>query len=136
MLPAGRSLTTTPTGWWRTQCDGCAQIRVGQRVLAGLPLLSLDGTHHRYHRSRGAAGCSGQGRSDGSAVRQQFAAVVEENHSIAQQAPPLFGVRGDYMGGLTAGRLGWGAGGLVLAHLGPPARGYFDLIGSHPERGA
>ena len=44
-------------------------------------------------------------RRDAMAVRKQFAGVVEEQYSVAQQAPTLFWVRGHDPGRIVVGSL-------------------------------
>jgi hypothetical protein len=48
-------------------------------------------------------------------VRKYLAAVFEENHSVAQQAPPLFGVAGDHVRRIAIKALGVRAAGFVGA---------------------
>jgi hypothetical protein len=59
-------------------------------------------------------------RSDGTAIRKQLSGVVEENHTIAEQAPALFRMRGHDMGGLMIESLGRGTRRLVHTHFVPP----------------
>jgi hypothetical protein len=42
---------------------------------------------------------SGPVGGDGAAIREQFATVVQHDEAVAQQAPALPGVIGDYPGG-------------------------------------
>ena len=55
----------------------------------------------------------GRVRRDPLAARKDFAHVVEHDHSVAQQAPPLLGVTGDRGGGIAVAVVSRGARGLV-----------------------
>ena len=55
-------------------------------------------------------------RVDHSAVGEKFTRVVEEKDAIAQQAPPLLGVRRHGVRGVPVGGFCWGAMRLVRAH--------------------
>jgi hypothetical protein len=52
-------------------------------------------------------------------VGQELARVVEENDAVAQQAPPLLGVEGDYVGRVTVRAVSWRTGGLMWTHCSP-----------------
>ena len=55
-------------------------------------------------------------RVDHSAVGEKLTRVVEEEHAVAQQAPPLLGVKRHGVRGVPVGSLGWRAMRLVRAH--------------------
>jgi hypothetical protein len=56
-------------------------------------------------------------RGDRSAAGQQLAGVVEDDHAVAQQAPPLLGVAGNGAGGLAVSSVGWWARRPVWTHV-------------------
>ncbi len=51
-----------------------------------------------------------------STVGEELTRVVEEKHAVAEEAPPLFGVKRNGVGGLPIGSLGGRALRLVRAH--------------------
>ncbi len=53
------------------------------------------------------------------AAGQYLAPVVEHDHAVAQQAPPLLRVKGDDAGGVAVRALSRGAGGPVWTHYAP-----------------
>ena len=55
-------------------------------------------------------------RIDHSTVGEEFAGVIEQEDTVAQQAPPLLGVKRDGVRGVPVGSLGWRAMRLVRAH--------------------
>jgi hypothetical protein len=59
------------------------------------------------------AGGAGRCGRDHPAAGKDLAHVVEQDHSVAQQAPPLLGVRGDSAGGIAVPVVSRGARGLV-----------------------
>lgn len=62
-------------------------------------------------------------------VRQDLAQVVEHDHPVAQQAPPLLGAAGYRMGGVAVRAVRWRAWGLVQTH-GIPSGTELWLFGS------
>jgi DNA-binding CsgD family transcriptional regulator len=60
------------------------------------------------------------------AVGQDLAGVVEDDHSVAEQAPALLGVAGDSMGGAAVRAVSGWAWGPVWAHGAPP--GYVAAV--------
>jgi len=61
-------------------------------------------------------------RRDWTAFGQQLAVVVEEDHAVAQQAPALFGVAGDDVGGGAVSAVRRRAWGPVWTHCAPQVR--------------
>jgi hypothetical protein len=55
-------------------------------------------------------------RRNDSTVRQQLAGVLEDNHSVAEQAPALFRVADQYARGLPIDPFGRRASGMVGTH--------------------
>jgi hypothetical protein len=55
-------------------------------------------------------------RRDDLAVRKELTGVVEEHHSVAEQAPTLVGVGDQDLRGVVIGGAGGRTRGLVLAH--------------------
>jgi hypothetical protein len=55
-------------------------------------------------------------RVDHAAVGEKFTRVVEEKYAVAQQAPPLLGVKRHRVGGVPVGSLSGRAMRLVRAH--------------------
>jgi len=53
---------------------------------------------------------------DAAAVRQQLAGVLEHDHAVAEQAPPLLRVASDDTGSIPIDGLGAWTRGLVLTH--------------------
>jgi len=53
---------------------------------------------------------------DAAAVGKEFAGVLEHDHTVAEEAPTLFGMAGDDAGGVPVDCVGIRTGGLVLAH--------------------
>src|SRR6266705_396534 len=53
------------------------------------------------------------------AAGQYLAPIVEHDHAVAQQAPPLLRVKGDDAGGVAVRALSRGAGGPVWTHYAP-----------------
>jgi hypothetical protein len=54
-------------------------------------------------------------RLDRSAVRQQFAGVLEDDDAVAEEAPALLGVARNRAGGFVVSRVSARTGGVVLA---------------------
>jgi hypothetical protein len=69
----------------------------------------------QFSRSRrdGHSDVAGEVRISHPAAGKDLAHVVEHDHSVAQQAPPLVGVKGDRMRGIAVRTVSWGARGLV-----------------------
>jgi hypothetical protein len=53
---------------------------------------------------------------DSAAIRQQFTRVLEHDHAVAQQAPPLLGEAGENSRGFPIDGIGGRTGCLVLTH--------------------
>jgi hypothetical protein len=53
---------------------------------------------------------------DSAAIRQQFTRVLEYDHAVAQQAPPLLGEACDNFRGFPVDGIGGWTGGRVLTH--------------------
>jgi hypothetical protein len=66
-------------------------------------------------------------RGDLPTVGQQLTVVIEEDHAVAQQAPPLFGVEGNGVGGVAVRFIRRWARGPVWTHCAPLALGYLPL---------
>ncbi len=69
------------------------------------------------------------------AVRQDRAAILEEDHAVAEQAPALLGVRGTYMRGQGVKRLGGWAAGNVFTHVDVTSalvRGVVNMLVGNP----
>jgi hypothetical protein len=61
-------------------------------------------------------------RGDDLAVGKQLTRVVEEDDTVAQQAPALFGMGGHNAGRFPVVRYGWWTKGLMRAHGEPPGK--------------
>ena len=91
-------LGAAPTGPWmggalrerRARSDGDWNQRVGRRAAVGL---------------------------DAAAVGEKFAGVLENDHAVAEEAPPLLRVAGDDAGRVAVHCVGTRTGGLVLTHF-------------------
>lgn len=57
-------------------------------------------------------------------VREKLSGVIEDDHAVAQQAPPLFGVSGDCVGCFPVNGISWWAWRGVSAH-----ELYLDCVG-------
>jgi hypothetical protein len=57
---------------------------------------------------------------NGATVGQELAGVVEHDHAVAQQAPPLLRMEGDDVGGVAVRPVSWWALGSVWTHCAPP----------------
>jgi hypothetical protein len=62
--------------------------------------MAREGLRRGGERSR-----AGARRGDGAAVGEQFAEIVEDDHAVAEQAPPLFRVGRDDPGGVAVGTI-------------------------------
>jgi hypothetical protein len=78
-------------------------------VEGGLPhgLADLDLAHRDHNRGFSCRDrrwhVAGVTRSDCPPVGQDLAHVVEDDHAVAQQAPPLLGVGGEGVSGVAVG---------------------------------
>jgi len=61
----------------------------------------------------GQPAARGPARRNHPTIGQQLAGVLEEDHAVAQQAPPLLGVGGDAVGGVAVRVVRWRARGPV-----------------------
>jgi hypothetical protein len=66
-----------------------------------------------HSRRGGQPGAGGAVRGNRPAAGKDLAHVVEHDHSVAQQAPSLLGVKGDGAGGIAVPVVSRGAQGLV-----------------------
>jgi DNA-binding transcriptional regulator YhcF (GntR family) len=80
----------------------------------------LGSTHLAFSGRDGQADVCLPVRRNHPTVGQYLARVIEEDHAVAQQAPPLLRVEGDGVGGATVRSVSWRARGPVWTHCAPP----------------
>jgi hypothetical protein len=89
--------------------------------LAGLRIWiwRIPSTPHAFSGRDGQSDVGRAVRRNYPTVGQELARVVEEDHAVAQEAPPLVGVEGDGVGGVAVGAVSWWARGPVWTHCAP-----------------
>ena len=116
-LPEGGE-QETPARGWRARGRRAPRRAVGAAAAPGhrlrLRSAGAGGLPAAHHVRRGGRRCAV--RLDDGAVRQQRTGVVEDDHPVAQQGPPLLVVVDDHAGGVAVHRAGLGAARAVRAH--------------------
>jgi len=125
---AGAACTASGT-WCRCRCTGGHRLRREARGLTGSggpprggpfsgAVCGAGSGASRPHSGRGqSAMVVRTARRDFPTVGQQLAGIVEENHAVTQQAPPLLGVDGDGVCGVSVEPVRRWARGPMWTHL-------------------